>query len=102
MDTPGFDFSQGDTVYFSAERFTPSGQFYEIVSETKSYTIDLYGPGPTVLNGDNNFSQNFDIILPETTTKTDILVQSRLFNDRIGQTHDIKLRKLYGTVENLA
>jgi len=102
VDTPGFDFNQGDTVYFSAERFTSAGQFYEIVNESKVYQLDLYHTGPYAVNGDLNFSQNFDIILPETTTKTDILVQSRLYNDKIGQYHTIRLRKIYGTVENLA
>ena len=49
-----------------------------------------------------NFSENFDIILPETTTKTEIVVDSRPHNDNIGQNHTLKLRKIYGSVENLA
>ena len=105
-DSTNFDFSAGDTVYFSAERFTPSGDYYEVVHESKSYTVDLYAGGanlgPFALNGNNNFSENFDIILPETTTKTEIVVDSRPHNDDIGTTHTIRLRKIYGSVENLA
>jgi len=105
-DSANFDFSAGDTVYFSAERFTPSGDYYEVVHESKSYVVDLYAGGaslgPFALNGNNNFSENFDIILPETTTKTEIVVDSRPHNDNIGQNHTLKLRKIYGSVENLA
>ena len=105
-DSSIFDFSAGDTVYFSAERFTPSGDYYEVVHESKSYTVDLYAGGanlgPFAVNGNRNFSENFDIILPETTTKTEIIVDSRPHNEDIGQHYTLKLRKIYGTVENLA